>query len=64
MREGRNDEKRKKLFRLPDAQNILPAESTLMSFTAGFKPAWGISGEPGAPYSYDRRRTNVCVQPS
>lgn len=54
MREGRNDEKRKKLFRLPDAQNTLPAESTLMSFTASFKPAWGISGEPGAPYSYDR----------
>ena len=64
VREGMDDEKRKKLFRLPDAQNTLPAESTLMSFTAGFKPAWGISGEPGAPYSYDRRRTNVCVQPS
>ena len=24
-----------------------------MSFTAGFKLAWGMAGEPGAPYSYD-----------
>ena len=24
-----------------------------MSFTAGFKLAWGVAGEPGAPYSYD-----------
>ena len=31
---------RKKLLRLLDAQNALLAESTLMSFTAGFKLAW------------------------
>ena len=24
-----------------------------MSFTAGFKLAWGVAGEPGVPYSYD-----------
>ena len=24
-----------------------------MSFTAGFKLACGVAGEPGAPYSYD-----------
>lgn len=42
-----NDEKCKKLLRLPDAQNILLEEATLMSFTAGFKLAWGIAGEPG-----------------
>ena len=24
-----------------------------MSFTAGFKLAWDVAGEPGAPYSYD-----------
>lgn len=24
-----------------------------MSFTVGFKLAWGIAGEPGVPYSYD-----------
>ena len=43
VREGMDDEKRKKLLRLLDAQNILLEEATLMSFTAGFKckcPAW------------------------
>ena len=38
---------------LLDAQNILLEEATLMSFTAGFKLAWGIAEELGAPYSYD-----------
>ena len=56
-REGlRNDidaESRRKLLRLLDAQNTLLAESMLMSFTAGFKLAWGIAGELGAPYSFD-----------
>ena len=42
---------RKKLLWLLDAQNTLLAKSTLMSFTAGFKLAAGIAGEPGAPYS-------------
>ena len=53
VREGMDDEKRKKLLRLLDAQNILLEEATLLSFTAGFKLAWGIAGELGAPYSYD-----------
>ena len=44
---------RRKLLRLLDAQNTLLVESKLMSFTAGFKLAWGIAGEPGVPYSYD-----------
>ena len=44
---------RKKLLRLLDAQNALLTESKLMSFTAGFKLAWGIAEELGAPYSYD-----------
>ena len=44
---------RKILLRLLDAQNTLLAESTLMSFTAGFKLAAGIAGELGAPYSFD-----------
>ena len=53
VREGMDDEKRKKLLRLLDAQNMLLEEATLLSFTAGFKLAWGIAGELGAPYSYD-----------
>ena len=44
---------RVKLLRLLDAQNTLLVEATLMSFTAGFKLAWGIAGELGAPYSFD-----------
>ena len=44
---------RKKLLRLLDVQNTLLAEAQLSSFTAGFKPALGIIGEPGASYSFD-----------
>ena len=44
---------RRKLLWLIDTQNTLLAESTLMSFTAGFKLAAGIAGELGAPYSFD-----------
>ena len=44
---------RRKLLRMIDTQNSLLAESTLMSFTAGFKLAAGIAGELGAPYSFD-----------
>ena len=41
-----DDEKRKKLLlRLLDAQNILLEEATLLSFTAGFKLAWGMAKE-------------------
>ena len=36
---------RGKLLRLLDAQNALLAESKLMSFTAGFKLAWGMAKE-------------------
>ena len=36
---------RVKLLRLLDAQNTLLVESKLMSFTAGFKLAWGMAKE-------------------
>ena len=47
---------RKKLLRLLDAQNALLAKSTLMSFTAGFKLAWGIATELEADglYSFEK----------
>ena len=38
---------RVKLLRLLDAQNTLLVESKLMSFTAGFKLAWGMAKELG-----------------
>ena len=54
---------RKKLLRLLDAQNTLLAESTLMSFTAGFKLAWGMAKELEADglYSFEREEEeHIC----
>ena len=54
---------RKKLLRLLDAQNALLAESTLMSFTAGFKLAWGMAKELEADglYSFEREEEeHIC----
>ena len=53
LRRDMDATERKKLLRLLDAQNALLVEAKLMSFTAGFKLAWGIAEELGAPYSYD-----------
>ena len=53
LRRDMDAAERKKLLHLLDAQNALLAESTLMSFTAGFKLAAGIAGDLGAPYSFD-----------
>ena len=55
LRRDMDDTERKKLLRLLDAQNTLLAESTLMSFTAGFKLAWGMAKELEADglYSFD-----------
>ena len=54
---------RKILLRLLDAQNTLLAESTLMSFTAGFKLAWGIAKELEADglYSFEKEEEErIC----
>ena len=54
---------RKKLLRLLDAQNALLAESTLMSFTAGFKLAWGLAKELEADglYSFEKEEEErIC----
>ena len=54
---------RKKLLRLLDAQNALLAESTLMSFTAGFKLAWGMAKELEADglYSFElEAEEHIC----
>ena len=55
-RDGIDAESRRKLLRLLDAQNTLLARSTLMSFTAGFKLAWGIATELEADglYSFEK----------
>ena len=54
---------RRKLLRLLDAQNALLVEATLMSFTAGFKLAWGVAKELEADglYSFEREEEErIC----
>ena len=46
---------RRKLMQLVDTQNLLREETSLASFTAGFKLAWGIAKELESDglYSFD-----------
>jgi len=53
----------RRLLRLLDAQNALLAESKLMSFTAGFKLAWGMAKELEADgfYSFEwEEEEHIC----
>ena len=58
--------RRKMLLRLLDAQNALLAESKLMSFTAGFKLAWGMAKELEADglYSFEREEEEHICRPA
>ena len=54
---------RRRLMHLVDTQNLLREETSLASFTAGFKLAWGLSKELEADglYSFDEEETErVC----
>ena len=57
---------RRKLLRLLDAQNALLTESALMSFTAGFKLAWGMAKELEADglYSFEREEEEHICHPA
>ena len=57
---------RRKMLRLLDAQNALLAESKLMSFTAGFKLAWGMAKELEADgfYSFEREEEEHICRPA
>ena len=57
---------RKKLLRLLDAQNALLVEAKLMSFTAGFKLAWGMAKELEADglYSFEREEEEHICHPA
>ena len=57
---------RRKLLRMIDTQNSLLAESTLMSFTAGFKLAWGMARELEADglYSFEREEEEHICHPA
>lgn len=50
---------RRKLMHLVDTQNLLKEETSLASFIAGFKLAWGLSKEVEADglYSFDEEET-------
>ena len=57
---------RKKLLRLLDAQNTLLVEAKLMSFTAGFKLAWGMANELEIDglYSFEREEEEHICHPA
>ena len=57
---------RRKLLRLLDAQNALLTKSTLLSFTAGFKLAWGMAKELEADglYSFEREEEERICHPA
>ena len=57
---------RGKLLRLLDAQNTLLVESKLMSFTVGFKLAWGMARELEADglYSFEREEEERICHPA
>ena len=57
---------RRKMLRLLDAQNALLAESKLMSFTAGFKLAWGMAKEleEDGLYSFEREEEEHICRPA
>ena len=65
-RDGIDAESRRKLLRLLDAQNTLLARSTLMSFTAGFKLAWGMAKELEADglYSFEKEEEEHICHPA
>ena len=66
LRRDMDATERKKLLRLLDAQNTLLAESKLMSFTAGFKLAWGMAKELEADglYSLEREEEERICHPA
>ena len=57
---------RRKLLRLLDAQNTLLVESKLMSFTAGFKLAWGMAKELEVDglYSFEQEEEERICHPA
>ena len=55
LRETLQKPERRKLLRLVDVQNLLREETSLASFMAGFKLAWGLAQELEADglYSFE-----------
>ena len=55
---------RRKLMQLVDAQNLLREKTSLASFMAGFKLAWGIAKELEADglYSFDHEEEQLACK--
>ena len=66
LRRDKDAAGRRKLLRLLDVQNALLTESKLMSFTAGFKLAWGMAKELEADglYSFEREEEERICHPA
>ena len=66
LRRDMDAAERRKLLRLLAAQNALLTESTLMSFTAGFKLAWGMAKELEADglYSFELEEEERICHPA
>ena len=66
LRRDMDATERKKLLRLLDAQNTLLVESKLMSFTVGFKLAWGMAKELEADglYSFEQEEEERICHPA
>ena len=63
LRETLQKPERPKLLRLVDAQNLLREETSLASFMAGFKLAWGLAQglEADGLYSFeDEEEARAC----
>ena len=56
---------RRRLMHLVDTQNLLREETSLASFTAGFKLAWGIARELEADglYSFQKEEEQRACEP-
>lgn len=66
LRRDMDAARRRKLLRLLDAQNALQVEATLMSFTAGFNLAWGMTKELEADglYSFEQEEEKHICHPA
>lgn len=60
VRDCLDREQRRTLMRLVDTQNLLREETSVASFMAGFKLAWGIAREleTGGLYSFEQEEAD------
>ena len=62
VRDCLNREQRRTLMHLVDTQNLLREETSVASFMAGFKLAWGLHQELGEPYDYRKELEQRSIE--